>query len=181
MGVESLDPAILKYMGKAQTLEQIHEFFRLCREFDLETLSYYIVGFPGETKEYRDSLLDEVKKLGSTYIYFNILYPLPRTTYYQSLLDDGTFDRDYWAEFMRKPTKDFVLPLPRSKEQQEEFERLVDSFHRAFFLSPQFVLREFRRSMFKPKLFTLIKIGILMLYKTTVLKLIGDRLAKPRT
>lgn len=176
VGVESLDPAILKYMGKAQTLEQIHEFFRLCKVSNIETLAYFIVGFPKETKEYRDSLFNDVMKLDPSFVYFNILSPLPRTEYYQFLLDDGIFKKDYWAEFIRKPTINYELPLPRSKELQEELETLADSYHRAFFLSPRFVLREFRRAVFKPKLLLLIKIGIKLILKTTIKK-ITNRLA----
>lgn len=152
VGIESLDPAILKFMNKKQTLEQIHSFFRLCHEFDMETLAYLIIGFPNETREYRNSLLERVIKLGITYAFCNILFPLPKTQYYKSLLGNGTFKEDYWADFVKNPTKDFELPLPRSVEFQKELEVVANEFHRRFCLRPEFILREARKSLLSPRM-----------------------------
>ena len=53
VGVESLDPEILKFMKKGITLPQIKNFFELCKKYKIETLAYFITGFPNEPKEYR--------------------------------------------------------------------------------------------------------------------------------
>jgi len=41
VGVESLDPALLRYMKKGVTLEHIERFFSLCEEYGMETLAYF--------------------------------------------------------------------------------------------------------------------------------------------
>jgi len=167
VGVESLDPTILKYMKKKQTVEQIRNLFKLCREFGMETLTYFIIGFPGESREYREHMLEEIIKLGPTYVYFNILYPLPKTQYYQSLLGNGTFKQDYWADFIRNPKKDYELPLPRAPELQRELEVMADNCQRRFCYRPEFILREFTGSLFHPKLLLLkAKFAFLLLLKT---------------
>ncbi len=168
VGVESLDPDILNYIGKKQTLEQIQNFFKLCREFGMETLGYFIIGFPGETREYRERLLREVLKLGATYAFCNILYPLAKTQYYQSLLDNGTFKEDYWAGFLRNPRKDFELPLPRSHELQKELEAQADDFHKKFCFRPKFILRELKRSFRDPRvLLRKAKLAVLLIIRTS--------------
>ena len=172
VGVESLDPDILKYMGKNQSLDQISDFFKLCREFNIETLGYLIIGFPGETREYRLNLLDKALKLGMTYAFVNILFPLPKTQYYQSLLENGVFERDYWADFIQNPSPDFELPLPRSPELQSELEAIADDFHRRFCFRPKFIMREFRRSFRNPGM---------LIEKAKLATMLMDRTSKVKT
>ena len=133
VGVESLDPAVLKWMNKAQDVETIVSFFALCHEFGIETLAYFMVGSPGETAEYRHRLPDLIRDLGVTYPYFNILYPLPHTEYYQDLLRSGVFKEDHWATFARNPQPNFELPLPRSQGLQQEMEETVAGYIREFY------------------------------------------------
>ena len=167
VGVESLDPAMLRLMNKKQTLEQIQSFFRLCKEYDMETLAYFIIGFPGETREYRRSLYKEVSKLGATYAFVNVLYPLPKTKYYESLIADATFREDHWAHFVQNPTADFYLPFPRSPELQRELVATADDFHRRFCYSPRFILSEFRKARLNPKMLLFrIKLALVLLRET---------------
>lgn len=171
IGVESLDQEILKFMNKGITLEQIKSFFKLCNEFHIPTAAYFMLGFPNETPEYRARLYGEIKKLGPTYIYVNILCPLPKTEYYESLLKNGTYKNDFWMDFVKNPKNDFEIPLPRDKELQLELECLADSFHRRFFFSPKFILKEIQRSIFSPSMmFLKIKVALILLLKTTLMK-----------
>ncbi|MDP2916654.1 MAG: radical SAM protein [Dehalococcoidia bacterium] len=151
VGVESLDRDILKYMRKGQTPEHISNFFKLCREYKMETLAYFILGFPGETREYRSGLMKEVEKLNIDYLFFNILYPLAESKYYQSLLDEGVYERDYWADFNKNPTKDYELPLPRDQELQKELLAAADRLNAGFYLRPRFIWQEFKRSFRSPR------------------------------
>ena len=155
VGVESLDPATLTYMNKKQSYEDIQHFFRMCRSVGIETLAYFIIGFPTESAQYRARLYDEVMKLQPTYAFFNILFPLAKTQYYQSLLDDGTYDRDHWAEYLKLPTPYFEIPLPRSPQEQKELEDTADKFHRKFCYRLGFLLKEFGRSVRYPRMLML--------------------------
>jgi len=128
-------------------------------------MAYFIIGFPMETAEYRKNLLKNVLKLKPTYVYFNVLCPLPKTAYYQSLLEDGTFKKDFWAGFVKNPTPDFQIPYPRSEKEQEELIQLSDNYGRKFYFRPIFIIREIWSSLFYPKaLFYKIRAGFVMLY-----------------
>jgi radical SAM superfamily enzyme YgiQ (UPF0313 family) len=155
VGVESLDPATLAYMNKQQSREEILKFFKICNRIGMETLAYFIVGFPTESREYRERLYDEVMKINPTYTFFNILYPLAKTQYYQSLLDNGTYERDHWADYLKNPTPYFEIPLPRSPAEQNELEDLADRFHRKFCYRLGFLFKEFTRSLRYPKMLIL--------------------------
>jgi radical SAM superfamily enzyme YgiQ (UPF0313 family) len=155
VGVESLDPTTLAYMNKKQSYEDIVAFFQSCQRLDIETLAYFIIGFPTESREYRERLYEEVMKINPTYAFFNILFPLPKTQYYQSLLDDGTYDEDHWAEFFKAPTAYYEVPLPRSPAVQKELEDLADRFHRKFCYRLGFLFKEFWHSLTYPKMLLL--------------------------
>lgn len=167
VGVESLDEPTLKYMNKRQSLADIRAFFKMCNEIGIESLAYFIIGFPTESEEYRRDLYDRVMELNPTYCFINILFPLPKTQYYQSLLDDGTFEKDYWAEYFTNPTPDFVVPLPRSPELQKELEDLADQFHRKFCYRMGFLWGEFWRSVkYPPILWLKFKLAFVLARET---------------
>jgi len=135
VGVESLDPEVLRFMNKGLTVDAILEFFKLCVEYGIETVAYFILGSPMETSEYRKSLPSRIRDMGVTYPFFNVLYPLSNTEYYRSLVADGTFDRDYWADFAANPTPGYELPLPRSPDLQVELEDTVNEYINEFYIS----------------------------------------------
>jgi radical SAM superfamily enzyme YgiQ (UPF0313 family) len=135
IGVESLDGNLLKYMNKKTTLKQIESFFAVCNEYKIETLAYFMIGFPGETEEYRTTLPKKIKDLGITFPFFNILYPLPCTKYYRDLIKQGIYKKDYWAEYFKDPTPNFELPLPRPTVLQDELYATVDEYIGHFYFS----------------------------------------------
>lgn len=171
IGIESLQPEILKFMRKAITVEQIKSLFKICNEFRIETLAYFILGAPNETEEHRMNLVDEIKKLKPTYVYFNILCPLPNTQYYNMLLEKGVYKNDFWNEFIRKPTSNFAIPFPLGENEQRELEKLVDALHKKFFLNPKFIFRELMKNIFNPFLLLIkIKIGLRLILKGSLKK-----------
>jgi radical SAM superfamily enzyme YgiQ (UPF0313 family) len=166
VGIETLDPKVMKYIKKGITIPQVENFFRICRKYKIETMAYFIIGFPDETEEYRKKLYKEVKKLKPTYVFFNVLCPLPKTAYYHSLLEEGIIKEDFWANFVRNPEPDFTIPYPYSKEMFKEVTRLSDIYSRKFYFNPVFILKEIWRSLFYPKiLFYKFKSGFVMIYR----------------
>jgi radical SAM superfamily enzyme YgiQ (UPF0313 family) len=153
VGVESFDENILKYVKKNTTLEQINNFFKICREHKIETLAYLIIGFPIETKEYRQKLYKYIKNIKPEYFIINVLYPLPKTEYYQTLLDRGVYKKDYWQEFIEHPVPDFKIPYPRSVELQEELVNTAAYYTGKFYLSFNFIVKEIYRTKFNIKQF----------------------------
>jgi len=133
VGVENLDPDILEWMNKKTDVDTIQNFFELCNKYGIETVAYFILGSPMETREYREKLPEMIRKLGVIYPYFNILYPASHTKYYETLLEDGIYERDYWQDFAEKPTTDFEIPLPRTPELQAELYQTVRKYIEMFY------------------------------------------------
>lgn len=132
-GIESLDENVLRWMNKKLDVETISKFCNYCREFGIEILGYFMIGSPVETREYRQRLPEMIKELGISYPYFNLLYPLPHTQYYESLLKNGTFKGDHWQKFAENPAANYELPLPRSEELQSELEQTLQHYIETFY------------------------------------------------
>jgi radical SAM superfamily enzyme YgiQ (UPF0313 family) len=103
-GAESGSQKVLDAMTKGTTVEQIYETARVCRELDIETYFYMMVGYPGETWQ---DLQRSVKMLRATRpdeFSTTIAYPLPGTAFHEQVkdqlpADDGRVpDWDYTAE-----------------------------------------------------------------------------------
>lgn len=133
VGIESLDDNALRWMNKKLDVDTIRQFCNLCGEHGIEVVAYFIMGTPVETAEYRKHLPEMIEKLGITYPYFNLLYPSPKTKYYESLLQNGTYKRDYWLDFAKNPTPDWQLPFPYHPEIFKIFEETINGYIKQFY------------------------------------------------
>ena len=170
VGVETLDPNILKIIKKKITVEQINNFFSICKQLKIDTLAYFIIGFPQETNEYRESFYVKLKKLSPTYLYVNILYPATTSELYKELLKQKVYKEDFWKRFVHNPVKDFEVPLFRTPELHEELLNFADEMHRKFYFSPQFIINDLRNN-FSTKTFGIkVRGASKLLYKTLLRK-----------
>jgi radical SAM superfamily enzyme YgiQ (UPF0313 family) len=134
VGIEHLDDNILKYFRKSHRFKDTKVFCELCKKYGITILGYFIIGVPGETKQYTKDFPDLIKSLNIDIPYFNILTPLYETPYYFELLKNGSLKKDYWKEFIENPTKDFKMPSGRTKEGEEmvydNLERYMNIFYK---------------------------------------------------
>ena len=128
VGIEHLDDNVLAYFRKSHRYEHVQRFCSLCKKYGIDILGYFIIGAPGESSEYRQNLPGMIKDLGIAIPYFNVLTPLSETIFYQQLLDDGTFQVDFWDQFSRNPVKDFEIPTHRSQEEESELQEVLISY-----------------------------------------------------
>jgi len=128
VGIEHLDDEVLKYFGKRHRRKQIEKFCELCGKHGIRILAYFIIGAPGETRQYREELPMMIKNLNIAIPFFNVLSPLKDTAYYGELFERGVFERDFWADFVENPVKDFVMPSGRSKAQEDELEATLKCY-----------------------------------------------------
>lgn len=80
MGVESGDPVILKKIAKTGlSIARIKEVFNEAREIDLETVAFFMIGFPGETKESISKTFKLARELKAKQAWFCSVVPYPGT------------------------------------------------------------------------------------------------------
>lgn len=128
VGIESLDDNILIYFKKACRLKHIEQFCELCNKYGIDVLGYFIIGAPGETEEYLNTLPSRIRDLGIRLPYFNLLSPLAETPYYDELLRTGQFKTDHWGDFCKNPVRDFIIPEVRSVEEEDRLRATIDNY-----------------------------------------------------
>ena len=98
-GVESGSQRILDLMKKGITLKQAEDAVKSAKNVDLEVLTSFILGYPGETEKDMDKTIDFSTKLDSDYSQYSILTPFPGTPIYNELKEKDLIDNDDWDEY----------------------------------------------------------------------------------
>ncbi len=143
VGVESHDSKILKYIKKGVSRDDLINGFETIHRYNLESVAYFIVGYPGQDpEEAYHGTKEFLKIIKPTFVFMNTLLAAPHTDMYYDLIKDGTFKKDYWREFVLNPTPDFLLPSWRGEELDQKFMDVRDQIMKDFYLSPSFVIKE---------------------------------------
>jgi len=141
-GVEAGTEKILKVLNKGITLEQVEKAFKWSKKAGIETLAYFMIGSPTETREDIKETIRFAKKLKPDYVHVTILTPYPATEIYQKALTEGVIKNDYWREFARCPEKGVVTQYWEKQLSREELFLLLDRFYKEFYRRPFFILNE---------------------------------------
>ncbi len=99
LAIESGDPWVLKnIVKKPLKLEKAVEIARLARKYKISTTGYFIIGFPGETREQIQTTLDFALKIGIDHIAPFIYNPLPGSELWKVCIEKGYISKDYRYE-----------------------------------------------------------------------------------
>lgn len=131
LGIESGSNRILKLMKKNFTVEKIKEKVRFIRQYGFDIAGFFILGFPGETKE---DILNTIKlSLELDLIranYFTYL-PFPGTESYNKLKESGELKQVDWNRFYFMNAA--YTPPGMNRKQLKQMQRIA--FYK-FFLRP---------------------------------------------
>ncbi len=136
IAVESGNDRILKAMKKSTTVAKIRENVARIRRHDLDIAAFFIVGFPGETREtIRDTVrlsleLDLLRANYFTYL------PLPGTASHAQLVADGEIEKVDWDHFLFMTAA--YVPQGMTRKELMNIKRLA--FLR-FHLRPRILIR----------------------------------------
>ncbi len=133
-GVESGSDRSLGLMNKRITTAQAREALRACRRLGLETVSYFIVGFPGETEADLALTLAFSRGLETDFCSFNMFEPLPATPALEAWLAE-TGAPDPWLPFLRLETDE--IPRYHGGLARETVERYYRRCWNAFYFRPR--------------------------------------------
>lgn len=97
-GVETADWKVQETMGKKLSLADIASAFELTRRAGILADAFFMVGFPGETKESLEQNLRLIKTIKPDRVTMGILFPKPYSRMYQRMRADGELLVDDWSE-----------------------------------------------------------------------------------
>jgi anaerobic magnesium-protoporphyrin IX monomethyl ester cyclase len=139
-GVESANPRILEMLKKDITIEQAEAVIKMTKNVGIETLAYFMIGNPTETKDEILNTIKFAKRLDPDYSHFSVTMPFPATPLYELGLKAGIFP-DYWRGFAANPTKEFVPQLWEENLSREELVNLLEYAYKSFYIRSTYIFR----------------------------------------
>jgi radical SAM superfamily enzyme YgiQ (UPF0313 family) len=140
-GIEAGTEHVLRTLNKGITLAKASSAFRLTRRCGIPILAYFMIGNPGETREDIMTTFEVMIRLDPDYVHMTVLTPFPGTQIYFDGLRNGIIDRDYWREFARNPTPDFVPPHWGEHFTRQELHELLAIGYKRFYTRPSYIFR----------------------------------------
>jgi len=141
LAIESASPRIQRIMKKNLKLHQTRDVVRWCREAGIETLGFFMIGFPTETIEEINMTIRFACESELDEALFSIVIPYPGTEMSRQIVEEHLYDRaDHLNLVHRIRTADF------------DFATLKKLQRKAYLL---FFLTRFRFIRMLPKLFHL--------------------------
>lgn len=149
-GVEAGTQRILDVLRKGIDLQMVRKAFKLTRQAGIQTLGYFMIGSPTETREDILATIKLAKQLRPDFAHFTITTPYPGTDLYKMGLEKGILPNDYWREFAKNPTRDFKPLIWEENLKQAELVELLKQAYRSFYLRPVYIFDRLRKvSSFK--------------------------------
>lgn len=162
-GIESGNAEILKTIQKGLNLDRARDVFGWCRDTGIETLAYFMLGFPGEGKAEIQDTIDYALSLTCDYVHVAVTTPFPGTELYRMGLESGLYDTDYWSEFAAAPSEEFVPELWTETFTRDELVDYMFELYRRFYRRPAYLLRRLTKIRSFSELRTKASAGIRLL------------------
>ena len=140
IGMESVDPTILKNIRKNIRPEQVREAVSLIKKHGMDTIVFCVVGFPGETRESIENTISFLKTLDTTFITLGIAVPVPGTDFYRYVEENNYLLTKDWNLYdpMNKPVFSYPWLLA------DEIEYYSKYGLRQFYLRPRYIFNRLK-------------------------------------
>jgi len=140
-GVESGTQKILDTLRKGITLKQIEDAFALTKKIGIETLAYFMIGNPGETKNDIKETIKFAKKINPDYVHITATIPFPATDLYGMALSQKIIKEDIWKKFAENPSANFVPSLWNENLTNDELNKLIKRAYKQFYFRPTYIIK----------------------------------------
>jgi len=89
LGVETASPRVMKTIGKSLDLQKVRDAVGLALKHGLQVRGFFMIGFPGETKDDIRQTIDFAQSLGVHFASFSVATPFPGTELYRIAEENG--------------------------------------------------------------------------------------------
>lgn len=142
-GIETSSPEILERMRKKISLDRILKAIAYTKDIGIETLGFFMLGYPGETRETMEDTVRFSLELPLDYAQYTVLVPYPDSEVYEFYRSCGL--EDYWREYTLDYRKERKLELMGTQVTREEAGRCVAAAYRKFYFRPRIIWHEATR------------------------------------
>jgi len=144
-GVETGDLEIMKSIDKKIDMETIRQAFKNAKEVGLETIGFFIIGLPGDTRETMQRTIDFAIELDPVIANFSMMTPYPGTKVYEMVKRQGRFLINDWEDYVFFEQQARYEMGEMTAELVEEMYRKA---YRQFYLRPSPIIRRMKTKDF---------------------------------
>jgi radical SAM superfamily enzyme YgiQ (UPF0313 family) len=142
VGVESGSPRIQKLMNKNLDLDRVARLFHDARAEGLETRGYFMIGYPGETRQEIRQTIRFSRTLDLDWASFSITTPAAGADIYRDALDSGRFPSDYWRDYTLDRADGPPEYFTSGELSVADLKRHLRKAYGGFYLRPRLIFRK---------------------------------------
>ena len=79
---------VIDFMDRRVNVNQVREMIHLSKKYGIETGTFIMLGYPGETEKDIEETIDHLKKSNPDYFTITLAYPIKGTDFYQEIETD---------------------------------------------------------------------------------------------
>lgn len=125
IGVESGSEKVQKSINKEINLEQVRKMAKMLRENNLFWAGFFMMGFPGETKDDVLATLDFMKEVKPNWVCFSIFTPYPGTAFYDKAKELGLISQKMNFSLYAHQSPDNCFSEKMSPEEFKELAKMM--------------------------------------------------------
>ncbi len=144
-GVETGDEQMIIKIDKHVDHDTIRQAFKNAKAAGIETIGFFIIGLPGDTRETMQKTIDFAIELDPMIANFSMMTPYPGTIVYEQVKKHGRFLVQDWEDYVFFDTKARYEMGDLTAELMEEMYRKA---YRQFYWRPKYILRAVSRKDF---------------------------------
>jgi len=137
IGVETASEELLKKYNKNTKLDQIKKVFALCKKYKIRTLAHFILGLPGDTKEFVEKTINFAIELDPDIASFNIAAPRMGTDLREKAIEEGWI----FSEDMEIDNSISFPSIETNLLPASELWKLRNKAIRKFYLRPYYIIK----------------------------------------
>jgi radical SAM superfamily enzyme YgiQ (UPF0313 family) len=143
IGIESGNDQILRNIKKQTTTALVRDIVERIHRAGIQVWGYFVIGFPGETKETIEETIDFATSLPLTIAKFDIGAPYPGTEFHKYVTEKNYIKVDQYEDFDQNASA--VVDYPDLTA--EEIKAGVRRATRRFYLRPRILLHILRECL----------------------------------
>ena len=156
IGGESGNAEILKTIKKGTKPENIERTVEILRKVGINSLVYFLIGLPGETKDTIQETLNFCKRINPDYVEFYPATPYPGTEFYDIAIKQKMIVNENWDNYLCGGSE-FVIEIPGVKK--DELDKILRQNYHDYYFRFKYSLIFLRRIVHPKEFFRLLLFG----------------------
>jgi len=164
-GVESGSKRVLQLIKKGITKDRIRDVFKWTKEVGIESVGFFILGLPTQTKEEILETIAFAKEIDPDYVQFTLVNPHPDTELYELCKKKGKVSIGDFSNFKTYSSVDAELPFIPNTLTEKELKSLYKKAYISFYFRPKYINKRIKKILTDKKPIQRLKRGITTIFQ----------------